>query len=202
MRPQPAALIASLVLATSGGAQPIADHLKCYKVKDSRPKASYTADLQGLSPESGCTIKLPGKLLCVETTKTNVQPTPPGLGPGGAAGRFVCYAVKCPKAALPTVTWRDQFGAGTLTPKAPKLLCAPEVTTTSTTTTSTSTTTSTTLGVCTCYFVSFTPGVDCPPACRGTCTSGAACADTVCSFGPTCPGGVPQSAICAPTCPP
>ena len=65
----------------------VSDHLKCYKVKDSRPKASYDADLQGLAPEPGCTIKVPAKLLCVETTKTNVQPTPPGGGSGSPAGR-------------------------------------------------------------------------------------------------------------------
>ena len=191
--------IALFVLVVPASAQPVADHLKCYKVKDSRPTASYDADLQGLAPEPGCKIKLPAKLLCVETTKTNVQPPPSEGGSGGPAGRFACYAVKCPKTALPTVAWRDQFGPGTLTPKAPKLLCAPQVTTTSTTTTST---TSTTLGVCTCYFVDLVNGTQCPPACRGSCTSGAACADGVCSFGATCPNGFPQSAACAATCPP
>src|SRR5437016_12750764 len=105
MRPLPAALVAALALAGSAGAQPVADHLKCYQVRDPRPKASYTADLQGLAPEPGCTIKVPGKLLCVETTKTNVQPPPAGGAPGNPAGRFVCYNVKCPRAVPPTVAW-------------------------------------------------------------------------------------------------
>jgi hypothetical protein len=36
----------------------IADHLRCYKVKDPQGKTSYTADLDGV----GCTIKLPAKI--------------------------------------------------------------------------------------------------------------------------------------------
>jgi len=56
------ALALLLIPFTSAHGQPVADHLKCYKVKDSRPKASYTADLGGLVPEPGCRIKVPAKL--------------------------------------------------------------------------------------------------------------------------------------------
>src|SRR5262249_41000158 len=83
------------------------------------------ADLGGLAPEPGCQGQLPGKLLCVETTKTNVSPTPPGAPAGPAAGRFVCYKAKCPKGAPPVVTVTDQFGTRTVTPSAAQLLCAP-----------------------------------------------------------------------------
>jgi len=148
MKLLPALLIAAVTLATPVGAQPVPDHLKCYKAKDSAPKASYTADLGGLVAEPGCIIKVPGNLLCVEATKTNITPTPPG-GPdtAGPAGRFLCYKIKCPKAALPAVQWNDQFGTRTVTPKTPKIVCAPEIpivsTTTSTTSTSTASTTTT-----------------------------------------------------------
>src|SRR5207245_1942888 len=91
-------------------------------------------------------IKRPAKLLCVETAKTNLQPAQPVGGPGNPAGRFACYKLKCPKNVPPTVAWHDQFGAGTLTPSMPKLLCAPEVVTT--TTTATTTTTTTTMAGC------------------------------------------------------
>ena len=103
------------------------DHLKCYPVKDPQAKASYTADLGGLVAEPGCIIQVPAHLFCTQATKANVVPTPPG-GPGstGAAGRFLCYKVKCPKGTLPTIPWNDQFGSRTLTPKNAKLLCAPE----------------------------------------------------------------------------
>src|SRR5689334_18933822 len=128
MRPLPlVVLIGTLALVAPVGAQPVADHLKCYKAKDSAPKASYTADLGGLVAEPGCTIKVPGNLLCVEATKTNVTPTPPdGPDNSGSAGRFLCYKVKCPKATLPQVQWHDQFGSRLVAPSTPKIVCAPE----------------------------------------------------------------------------
>ncbi len=72
-----------------------ADHLECSPIKDSAPRATYTADLTGL----------------VDTTKTNVNPPPPGGGPtGGNAGKFVCYRIKCPRTAFTPVAVADQFG--------------------------------------------------------------------------------------------
>ena len=117
----------SVAWALAANAQ-VPDHLKCYKIKDPL-KAAYTADLGPSSPlpaDSGCLIKVPGKLLCVDTTKTNVNPPPPGAASPGAAKRFVCYKVKCPKQALASVSWTDQFGSRTLTPVGPKMVCAPE----------------------------------------------------------------------------
>jgi len=77
------ALLLGVLLPVLGHAQ-VPDHLKCYAIKDSllsgvrNPVKSYTADLDGLAPEPGCVIKMPAKYLCVDTTKANVQPTPPG----------------------------------------------------------------------------------------------------------------------------
>lgn len=124
-------------------AQPFADHLKCYKVKDDpAAKATYTADLGGLVAEPGCVIRVPAKIACIPATKTNVAPLPPGGGGTGQPNAFFCYKVKCPKAALPPLTGSDQFGTRTVTLSAPKLLCAPIApATTTTTTTSTTTTT-------------------------------------------------------------
>ena len=66
--------VASLVLAALAGpaSAQIPDHLKCYKIRDSLAKTTYAADVNGLAPESGCRIKVPGKLLCVAATKTNI----------------------------------------------------------------------------------------------------------------------------------
>ena len=133
------AMLFLLTWALPVGAQ-VPDHLKCYKVKDPIAKGAYTADLGGLAPEAGCVIKLPGKLLCVETTKTNVSPPPPGAAPGNPAGQFLCYKVKCPKVKPPGMPWTDQFGGRTLQPAAPKMLCAPRAVSTTTTTSSTTTT--------------------------------------------------------------
>jgi hypothetical protein len=142
------------------------DHLKCYPIKDSLGKAVYTADLGGLVPESGCQIKAPAKMLCVETPKENVQPTPPGGGPGGTpAGTFACYKVKCPKAALQPIEIGDQFGSRMVAPRPAKLLCAPASTTTTTTSSTPPTTCGALIPCCTagqctlyCSLVCSSPG--------------------------------------------
>jgi type 1 fimbria pilin len=139
------ALALSLIWAASAAAIP--DHLKCYKVKDSQAKASYTANVEGLTVEAGCTVKVPGKLLCVAAEKSNVTPAPPGGGGTGQPNNFICYKLKCPKGTLPPVAVSDQFGTRTVTPGTPKLLCAPVAPPTTTTTgppTTTTTTSSTT----------------------------------------------------------
>src|SRR2546426_5314153 len=121
------------LLAGGARAQSTADHLKCYKIRDNAPAVLYTANLTGLGSESGCRVKVPGKLLCVAATKSSVSPHPPGGGPSGTnAGTFVCYKIKCPKGTLPTVRVQDQFATHSLTPRAAKLLCAPAVAVTTT----------------------------------------------------------------------
>ncbi len=50
-------VLTTLALVAPASAQ-IADHLKCYKAKDSRAKATYTADLGGLVAGPGCIISL------------------------------------------------------------------------------------------------------------------------------------------------
>ena len=146
-------MLVALAMPVLGHAQ-VADHLECYAIKDSlresgaNPVRTYTADLNGLAAEPGCVIKMPAKYACVETTKTNVQPPSPlGLPPRTAALHFLCYKLKCAKAALPAVTLGDQFGIRAVTPRSAKFLCAPATapitsTTTGASTTSTVTTTS------------------------------------------------------------
>src|SRR6185503_16046511 len=119
-------LVAVLVVALSVvGAHAQTDHLECYKVRDPQARATYTADLDGLSLEPGCLIKVPAKLACVPATKTNVTPTPPEAGGTGTPNTFFCYKAKCPRAALPTLAGADQFGNRTVTPSVAKLVCAP-----------------------------------------------------------------------------
>src|SRR5262245_4558382 len=118
------ALVVQTLMPAATRAQ-VLDHLKCYKIKDSAKKVTYTADLGGLGPEPGCQVRLPAKLICVPTVKTNVTPTPPGAPAGPAASQFGCYKVKCPRAVSPGVTLTDQFGSRTVQPSAAQLLCAP-----------------------------------------------------------------------------
>jgi hypothetical protein len=132
--------LAAAILAGSSAAAQTADHLECYKVRDSL-KATYTADLAGLVPEPGCTITAPAKLVCVASTKTNVSPVPPGGGGTGTPNRFLCYRARCPGRELPSIDATDQFGTRTVMPVVSKLLCAPLES-------STGSTTSTTLSPC------------------------------------------------------
>jgi hypothetical protein len=161
-----------LVWVTSAAAQ-VPDHLRCYRVRDPQAKTSYTADLDGV----GCIIKLPAKIACVPTTKTNVSPTPPGGGGSTTAGSFLCYNAKCPRPVVAlTLPGADQFGSRTLAAHTTKFLCAPVTPTTMTSSTMTITTTTTTtvpdlLGRW--YFEGVVTATTCPdppigyPACAG-----------------------------------
>src|SRR5690242_15166620 len=116
MKPLLAALIVVVALGFASPAiAQLPDHLKCYKVKDPAAKKVYTADLGGLVPEPGCTIKVPAVMACVPASKTNVQPDPPGGGGTGTPGAVACYKVRCPKAALPPIQLDDQFGSRSAT---------------------------------------------------------------------------------------
>jgi hypothetical protein len=115
----------------------IPDHLRCYKVKDPETRATYTADLGGLTPGVGCVIRVPAKLACVPITKTNVAPTPPDEGGTGTSNPFFCYKVKCSGATPVPIPGEDQFGSRTVTASVTKLLCAPLAVTVTTTTTTT-----------------------------------------------------------------
>ncbi len=138
------ALVVAFVSIVPAHAQPAPDHLTCFKVKDPQAKTTYTADLDSVLMLPGCTIKVPAAMACVPTIKSNVQPPPLGGGGTGTPNAFGCYKVKCPKATPPQVVLNDQFGIRSVTPSAPKLLCAPVAS--STTTTTIVTTTTTTLG--------------------------------------------------------
>src|SRR5262245_49415114 len=143
----------ALALATPAVAQvPVADHLKCYKVRDPL-LLSGTVDLDspqfGVDP--GCKIVrgIP-PLFCVPATKTVVavrdratgQPITPLPISGPDPGDRLCYKLKCEAPAPPDIEVTDQFGTRTLSGLRAKLLCTPavKVTTTTTTTTTTSTT--------------------------------------------------------------
>jgi hypothetical protein len=132
------ALGALLVFASTAGAQ-VADHLQCFKIKDSATKTSYTADLVpndlGFLVSTGCTIQVPAKHICIDVEKQNVTPSPPGSPDGAPAQRYLCYKTKCLK-QQPVISMQDQFGNRSVTVKTTSLVCAPEpapVTTTTTT---------------------------------------------------------------------
>ena len=198
----PVATVLALTTAPTAWAQPTSDHLKCYKIKDTQAKKSYTADLTGLTAEPGCTIKVPAVQLCVETTKTGVVPMPPESGPTSPpAGEFLCYKLKCPKAALAPVMVNDQFGSRMVMPGAPKLLCAPERSTSSTASTTSSTTSSSTTTTSSMTGSSSTTTTTAPSCPNGVCEPalGEDCTTCPQDCG-TCPTTTSSSTIVLPGC--
>jgi len=112
------------------------DHLKCYKIQDSLPAKTYTADLSPkesliFSPEpgdqqiggqlvTGCRFKTPAKLFCVDVQKRNARVVssgvlPPGAPVGPDPGDRLCYALKCPNLTQKMVTVQDQLGTRSIT---------------------------------------------------------------------------------------
>lgn len=173
--------IVAVALPASLGAQPVADDLRCYKVKDPAAKATYTANIGGLVAQPGCTLRVPAILACVPATSTDIDPPPPGGGGGGTPGTFACYKIKCRKTVLPTLQLSDQFGNRSVTPRASNILCTP-VTPPTTTTISVSTTTTTLVRGC----------IETDCECYGslsntTCNYHAACTDSVADPAVRCP---------------
>jgi hypothetical protein len=167
-----ATLVAMSALAGVAFGQSAQDHLTCFKVKDSAPKAKYHATLTTAAGSQSCTVKAPAKMACVQTAKSGVSPTPPGGGPGGSpAGSFLCYQAKCPKPSSAGTNAVDQFGQRLVKFGGAKLLCAPAIV--AAPTPGAPTTTTTTLpgqpGSC-----SFTDG-----KCQGTCGAGSKCGAAV-----------------------
>ena len=128
------AVVFCFVAPTPGSAQ-VADHLKCYKVKDAL-KLAGTADLDTpqFGADAGCTVSK-ATLFCVPATKTNVAVTDKATGlpiaplpiSGPQPGDRVCYKVKCPNPVVPIAdqSVTDQFGNRTVSKFKAALVCTP-----------------------------------------------------------------------------
>src|SRR3954470_6207194 len=113
------ALVFVAFAAGSAPAQPVNDHLKCYRVQDPL-KLSGVVDLSGpqYGLEAGCKISRP-LLFCVPVTKTvksafdtsTKPPTPitplPVTGPD--PGDRICYRIACPPGPSISQMVTDQF---------------------------------------------------------------------------------------------
>lgn len=169
------ATVGVLLLGGPSAAQPDADHLACYKIKDPL-KQQGLLDL--LSPQfgadQGCKIAKRALKFCVPVSKAvqslvdlSAKPVAPkdpiDVPSAPAAGDYLCYKVKCPKRDIPDVTATDQFGSRDISKLKILELCAPAIKgEVPTTTTTTSTTTSTVIGVPKCEDSG-------APTCGGTC---------------------------------
>lgn len=92
-------------------------------------------DSPSFATETGCLVKVPAKLLCIDVQKAIVgNPLPPGV----LVQPHLCYKLKC-RSVGQTLSVADQFGSRSVDVGPAKLLCAPvegpQTPTTSTTTT-------------------------------------------------------------------
>jgi len=128
------AAMLTMALAPLARAQ-LADHLKCYQIKDSVNLAAVVnLDSPQFGVENGCKVSK-AKFYCVPVSKTVVSAkdkktklpiTPQPVG-GPNPGERVCYSIKCEEAvADQKVT--DQFGTRTMMKAKAALLCAPACT--------------------------------------------------------------------------
>lgn len=113
-----AVLASALALAGSAAAQEY-DHLKCFKVKDTKTFKSATADLTvtggHFAGMENCQIKPKAKEFCVPVDKSNVVveegAETPVIGQELSFDRL-CYKVKCPSLTVPgPQAYADQFAA-------------------------------------------------------------------------------------------
>jgi hypothetical protein len=87
-------LVAALVLTTVTSAAAQTDGLECFKIKGLRQRARIASLVHNPSLPSGCTIKLPAKLVCA-------RPATSGSETASEAGLVVCSEVKCRDGAPP-----------------------------------------------------------------------------------------------------
>lgn len=111
----------------------VADHLECFKLKDS-VRLKGIVDLESdLGVDEGCQIKR-ARYYCTPASKTVVEAsdgrdplTPLPFSTKPASGDRICYSVKCPKENLPDRFVTDQFGQRTIAKLRAKLVCTPAV---------------------------------------------------------------------------
>jgi len=125
----------ALMLAPSSAAaqEEPSDHLKCYKIKDTKTFKRAEANLQAQTEDFGlqnCDIRPKAKLYCVpvQKTVTNLEDgSPIELGGDDQSGGRLCYTLKCPNQEIGTKVITDQFGSRSVQFKKSVRLCTPAI---------------------------------------------------------------------------
>lgn len=141
-------LVAGGSWGSLASAQPVFDHMKCYRVKDTIGSGEYTADLVpkdstnfvvepgdvvvGGVLHAGCRVRLPAKYFCTDVDKRNARSTRPPYDPaqwtidGPESGDRLCYKLRCPTVPSKNLDIIDQFGTRKITVTGkPAWLCTP-----------------------------------------------------------------------------
>src|SRR5262245_19170360 len=177
------ALVGALVLvgSVSVHAQGTVDDLSCFQVRDSVPRGSVRAILNGLGGQS-CRIKVPATFACLASGGTTVTPAPPASSAGSVSGSLLCYRLRRPPPRPARTTVEDAFGSRPVRFKGARWVClpasmgAPGGPTTTTTPGSTATTTTGPGGATTTTLAGQPQGCDYRDgACTGSCGPGKRC---------------------------
>ncbi len=121
------AFVAVLAMTMPAAAQNDADHLTCYKVKDSlKLKGTVDLDTSGLGVSAECKISK-AKMFCAPSDAQNASDgvdTFSSAGPRSATER-VCYKVKCPTPFPEAQDVTDEFGTRTFEKFKTHMVCSP-----------------------------------------------------------------------------
>jgi hypothetical protein len=127
------ALALGVAIAAPASAQNF-DHLKCFKIKDTKTFKKATADLTVTGgPFAGmqnCTISAGSKEFCVPVHKMNVVVTEGTEAPTSGQEHLydrLCYKVKCPAGGASNASYADQFGTHALGGFKVSTICTPTV---------------------------------------------------------------------------
>ncbi len=104
------------------------DHLKCYKIKDSKGAAAILSlDSPQFGVEPNCVVDGYATELCVPVCKTLISgPSPTGFVGHGIPDDLLCYSLKCTENNAPTsLGVEDQFAKRTVSPSKANMICAP-----------------------------------------------------------------------------
>lgn len=125
------AAVAITALLFSGGdaASETADHLQCFKVKDTLA-LSAIVDLESARPGTSAGCKVSNAVFyCVPAIKTVIGPVAEEYMHGSDPGDRICYRVSCRDQGPPSAELlvADQFGSRAISGRKTSLLCTPAV---------------------------------------------------------------------------
>jgi hypothetical protein len=102
------------------------DHLQCYKTRDpAHVDAEVDLDSERFGAARGCKVAR-AALVCVPASSAVIGAPPLGDAPGQPLeDARVCYKVRCPSAAAPSIELADRFGTRVFTGLETSLVCTP-----------------------------------------------------------------------------
>ncbi len=123
-------LTSTLIGSTLAQAQPLLDHLQCYKVKgplDEVAVVDMTTD-SSFDQWARCEVRVRATELCLPVEDSLLSYTGTELAVEGqdlTGGGYICYKARCGRRSLPGVSATDRFGGRLLAPSKTTRVCTP-----------------------------------------------------------------------------